>query len=73
MYTPVEFITELVGDVPRLITIFLENVVGTGDPLSIVSVAVGQVLIIVSVLAFAYLVVGALANEVGIEFPSLGS
>ncbi|MFC6615732.1 hypothetical protein ACFQAS_12380 [Halopenitus salinus] len=72
MYTPVEFITELVGGVPRLANIFLENVVAGGDPLSIVSFLVGQLLIVGSVVAIAYLAVGALANEVGIQFPSLG-
>lgn len=71
MYTPVEFVTELVGGVPRLANIFLENVIGTGDPLSIISAIIGQLLIVGSVVALGYLAVGALANEVGIEFPSL--
>ncbi|QHS18044.1 hypothetical protein [Halopenitus persicus] len=70
--TPVEFLAELVFGVYQLATIFLENVVANGDPLSILAFLVGQVLLVGSIVAIAYLTVGALASTVGIQLPSPG-
>jgi hypothetical protein len=70
--TPVEFLAELVFGVYQLATIFLENVVANGDPLSIIAFLVGQVLLVGSIVAIAYLAVGALASTVGIQLPSPG-
>jgi len=73
MIALVDFFVRLVGDVGRFAEIFINDVVlGAGDPLSIVSVAVGQVLIGFAVLVFAYGVVGALFSELGVQLPTLG-
>ncbi len=73
MFALLEFIVRLVGDVGRFTDIFLNDLIlGAGDPLSVISLFVGQVLIGLAVLAFGYAAVGALFNEIGVKLPSLG-
>ncbi len=72
MFALLEFIVRLVGDVGRFIDIFLNDLIlGAGDPLTVISLFVGQILIGVAVLVFGYAAVGALLNEIGIKLPSL--
>jgi len=72
MYTPVEFVVELVTDVFRLAIVFVQEVVLGVDPLTAVSFVVGQVFVIGAVAVFAYAAVGALLDAVGIELPAIG-
>ncbi|SNR52534.1 hypothetical protein [Halorubrum vacuolatum] len=73
MMALVDFLVRLVGDVGRFVEIFVNEVIlGAGDPLSIVSLAIGQVLIGFAVLVLAYGVVGALFSELGVQLPTLG-
>lgn len=73
MFALLDFIVRLVFDVQRLISIFVSDVIlGVGDPLSVVSFLVGQAFIVGAVLVLGYAAVGALLNEIGIPFPSLG-
>ncbi|EMA67533.1 hypothetical protein C461_07399 [Halorubrum aidingense JCM 13560] len=73
MIALIDFVSRLVGDVGRFVDIFLNDLIlGAADPLSVLLVLVGQVLIIASVAAFGYAVVGALLNEIGVTLPSLG-
>lgn len=72
MFALLEFIVRLVGDVGRFIDIFLNDLIlGAGDPLTVISFFVGQVLIGVAVLVFGYAAVGGLLNEIGVKLPSL--
>jgi len=72
MYTPVEFVVELVTDVFRLAIVFVQEVVLGVDPLTAVSFVVGQVFVIGAVAVFTYAAVGALLDAVGIELPAIG-
>ncbi|WP_144796362.1 hypothetical protein [Halorubrum depositum] len=73
MFALIDFVSRIVGDVGRFVDIFLNDLVlGAGDPLSALLVAVGQVLIVASVAALGYAAVGALLQEIGVKLPSLG-
>ena len=67
------FVVRLVGDVGRFLDIFLNDLIlGAGDPLSVLLVVVGQVLLGVAVLVFGYAAVGGILEEIGVTLPSLG-
>lgn len=73
MFALIDFVSRLVGDVGRFVDVFLNDIIlGAGDPLSVLLVLVGQVLIIASVGALGYVAVGALLQEIGVTLPSLG-
>lgn len=72
MLAIIDFLTRLVGDVGRLVGVFANDVLGAGDPLSIVSFLFGGAFVTASVLVLGYLAVGALLDELGVPFPSLG-
>ncbi len=73
MLALVDFFVRLVTDVGRFLDIFVNDLIlGAGDPLSVVSVLIGQVLIGAAVLVFGYAAIGALLNEIGLTLPSLG-
>lgn len=67
------FVVRLVGDVGRFLDIFLNDLIlGAGDPLSVLLVVVGQVLLGIAVLVFGYAAVGGILEEIGVTLPSLG-
>jgi len=73
MFALIDFVTRLVGDVGRFLDIFVNDLIlGAGDPLSALLVVVGQALLGVAVLVFAYAAVGGLLEEIGVTLPSLG-
>lgn len=73
MIALLDFVTRLVGDVGRFLDIFVNDLIlGAGDPLSVLLVLVGQILIGGAVLVFAYAAIGALLQETGVSLPSLG-
>jgi len=68
-----DFVARLIGDVGRFLDIFVNDLIlGAGDPLSVFLVVVGQALLGVAVLVFAYAAVGGLLEEIGVTLPSLG-
>lgn len=72
MATPLGLVRELIGDVFRLGSTFTNDVLLGVDPLTAVSVLVGQALVLGAIGLLGYLALGALAREVGIDFPALG-
>ncbi|WP_418286047.1 hypothetical protein [Halorubrum sp. DTA46] len=73
MIALIDFVTRVVGDVGRFLDIFLNDLIlGAGDPLSVLLVLVGQVLLLAAVAVFGYAAVGALLREIGVNLPSLG-
>ncbi|MUW15205.1 hypothetical protein GJ633_11490 [Halorubrum sp. CBA1125] len=73
MIALIDFFARIVGDVGRFLDILVNNLLlGAGDPLSAVLVVAGQILILASVLALGYPVLGALLDEIGVTLPSLG-
>ena len=73
MIALIGFVARLIGDVGRFLDIFLNDLIlGAGDPLSVLLVVVGQALLGVAVLVFAYAAVGGLLEEIGVTLPSLG-
>jgi len=73
MIALLDFVVRLVGDVGRFLDIFLNDLIlGAGDPLSVLLVVVGQVLLGVAVLVFGYAAVGGILEEIGVTLPSLG-
>jgi hypothetical protein len=73
MIALIDFLARIVGDVGRFLDILVNNLLlGAGDPLSAVLVVTGQLLILASVLALGYPVLGALLDEIGVRLPSLG-
>lgn len=72
MLALIDFVVRLVTDVGRFADVFIELLVGSGDPLTVVSYLLGQVFLVSSVTVLGYLTVGALLNELGLSLPSLG-
>ena len=73
MFALIDFVARLVGDVGRFLDIFVNDLIlGAGDPLSALLVVVGQAILGVAVLVFAYAAVGGLLQEIGVTLPSLG-
>ncbi len=73
MIALISFVARLVGDIGRFLDIFVNDLIlGAGDPLSVLLVVVGQALLGVAVLVFAYAAVGGLLEEIGVTLPSLG-
>jgi len=73
MIALIDFVARLVGDVGRFLDIFVNDLIlGAGDPLSVLLVVVGQALLGVAVLVFAYAAVGGVLEEIGVTLPSLG-
>jgi len=73
MITPVEFVLELLTNVIDLLVIFVRDVVLGVDPLTAISWVVGQAMVLAAVGALGYLVLGALAAELGVDLPGLGA
>jgi len=73
MFALIDFVARLVGDIGRFLDIFVNDLIlGAGDPLSALLVVVGQTLLGVAVVVFAYAAVGGLLEAVGVTLPSLG-
>lgn len=65
MVSVTEFIVQLLTSVVDLVRIFLFDVVGGGDPLSIFAFVSGSIFVGISVAFFGYLVLGAVAELFG--------
>lgn len=72
MYTPAEFVLELLSNVVELVVIFLQDVALGVDPLTTIAWAAGMAFVLAAVVALGYLALGALAAEVGVTFPGIG-
>lgn len=73
MLALINFVARLVGDVGRFLDIFLNDLIlGAGDPLSVLLVLVGQLILLGAVAVFGYAAIGALFDEIGVKLPSLG-
>lgn len=69
MVTVTEFLSRLISSIGEMIVIFVRDV-ATQDPLSFVSLAVGALFVTIAVVYFAYLVLGAAADAVGLITPT---
>ena len=72
MATLLDFIVALLTSIGDLVVIFLRDVALRGDPLALLVFLVGAGLTTAAVTGFGLLVVGALADSVGISVPSPG-
>ncbi|RDI72158.1 hypothetical protein [Halopelagius longus] len=62
MVTVLDFVVMLLRSAVELLVTGGQRIIGTGDPLTIISFLVGGVLIAFSVAFFGYLAVGGLVN-----------
>lgn len=62
MVTVLDFVARLLGSLVELLVTGTLRVIGTGDPLTILSFLVGGGLIAFSVAVFGYLALGGLVN-----------
>lgn len=70
MYTPMEFVVEMITGLFELGGIFAREVLLSGDPLTAIIWLMGATITGFSIAFFGYLVAGALGREVGIVTPT---